>query len=161
MTWNMISYIFQVISRSNKWNPGQLGFELMFVLIMYIWQMSFFFCKWHLERWIWKHWIYKFISRLWLKIPGFPHFFSNFQAFSRPGKINDKIPGFKFFPGGVGPLGAAIVCWSRPAWWYKYWMADIGSKGQHLNISMIWSEITQTFYITLELTCCGVNRWNS
>ncbi len=40
-------------------------------------------------------------SRFWVKIPCFYHFLSKFQVFSRPGKENDKIPGF---PGRVGTL---------------------------------------------------------
>ncbi len=32
------------------------------------------------------------------------HFLSKFQAFSSPGKVNDKIPGFPGFPGRVDTL---------------------------------------------------------
>ncbi len=61
-----------------------------------------FFCKWHFEKWILKPQIYKFqvLSMFWVKIPGFSHFLSKFQAFSRPGKVNDKILGVYSFPGG-------------------------------------------------------------
>ncbi len=38
---------------------------------------------------------FKFLSRFWVTILGFSHFLSKFQAFSRPGKVNDKIPAFQ------------------------------------------------------------------
>ncbi len=75
---------------------------------MQIWQRrkSDFFWKCHLEKWILKNKIYKVqvFSRFWVKIPRFSQFLSKFQAFSRPGKVNDKIPGFQGFPGRVGTL---------------------------------------------------------
>ncbi len=45
-----------------------------------------------------------FFSMFCVKIPVFPHFLSNFHAFSRPGKVNDKIPGLKGLPGRMGTL---------------------------------------------------------
>ncbi len=54
-----------------------------------------------IESWNTEFAKHKFFFRFWVKIPGFPHFLSKFQAFSRSGKVNDKIPGF---PGRVGTL---------------------------------------------------------
>ncbi len=39
-----------------------------------------------------------------LKFQVFATFMSKFQAFSKPGKVNDKIPGFPGFSGRVGTL---------------------------------------------------------
>ncbi len=51
----------------------------------------------------------QFSARFWVNIQGFYHFWSKFQACSRPGKVNDKIPGFKGFPGRVGTLNISVV----------------------------------------------------
>ncbi len=45
-----------------------------------------------------------------VKILIFPTFFNiKFQAFCRPGKVNDKIPGFLCFPGSVGTLSWLVL----------------------------------------------------
>ncbi len=49
---------------------------------------------------------FQFFLRFWVKIRGLYHFLSKFQAFTRPGKENDKIPGF---PGRVGTLLSIIA----------------------------------------------------
>ncbi len=52
-------------------------------------------------------------SRFWIKITDFSNFLSKFQAFSRPGKVNDKIPGFQGFPGSVGTLLLVLYTGTR------------------------------------------------
>ncbi len=93
---------FHVFSRlfPGKCNeiPGQFGFESVFLLIMQIWQRckSDLFWKWHLEKWSLNNKIYKvqvFFPGFELKFQVF-QFLSKLQAFSRPRKVNDKIPRF-------------------------------------------------------------------
>ncbi len=43
-----------------------------------------------------------FFSMFSVKILAFCHFLSKFNTFSRPGNVNDKIPGFQSIPGRVG-----------------------------------------------------------
>ncbi len=56
--------------------------------------------------------------RFWVKIPCFYHSLSKLQAFSRPGKENDKIPVFQGFPGKMGTLYMYLAWISTILWHY-------------------------------------------
>ncbi len=48
--------------------------------------------------------ISSFFPRSFVKISGMSHILRKFHAFSRPGKVNDKIPGLQGFTGRLGTL---------------------------------------------------------
>ncbi len=92
---------FHVISTlfpgKTNYIPGQFGFESVFVAIMYITKNCFVnILKVNLET---------LNLQITSFFPGFElkcQVFHTFWANSRPGKVNDKIPGFPGFPSSVG-----------------------------------------------------------